>query len=208
MKTYIKVIVIIAMIFCVNNMHAQCKYIGYQKLSIGKGTDNPYYGMNIHGLDLISWGLFNIDLRYTYPIIKGLGWGIYFHNRETDTYNDLRVATVRESSNGERYDLLVASGDDVMQMVNQFSPVSYSLKKSNDDSSENNNTNDRHIGLIAQEVETIAPYAVVTMKNGMKAVNYNALIPTIIVGLSSLKGRIEQNQAQIELLNAQLGDNK
>lgn len=208
LKTIIKFCLIVAMMLCANNMHAQGKYTEYQKLSIGNGVDNPYYGMNIHGLDLINFGMFQVDLRYTLPIMKGLGWGIYFHNRETDTYNDLYVGAFYESVNGERYDLLMTPDTEVMKMVNQLSPVSYSLKKSNSEMSQSDTSTDRHIGFIAQEVETIAPYAVATMKDGMKAVNYNALIPAVIVGVSSLKDRMAENQAQIERINALLNNNK
>jgi len=57
-------------------------------------------------------------------------------------------------------------------------------------------------GIMAQEVQKVAPYMVKTVKNGKLAVDYTELIPLLIEGVKQLDSeRIVQNN-QINLLQA------
>lgn len=54
-------------------------------------------------------------------------------------------------------------------------------------------TNKGHdIGVIAQEVEKIAPEAVITRDNGYKAVNYEKLIPVLIQAIKELNDKVNK----------------
>lgn len=48
------------------------------------------------------------------------------------------------------------------------------------------------VGVIAQEVEQVLPQAVSTRDNGIKAVNYNKLIPLLIEGIKELSNRLDK----------------
>ena len=57
----------------------------------------------------------------------------------------------------------------------------------------NIHTNKGHdIGVIAQEVEKIAPQAVITRDNGYKAVNYEKLIPVLIQAIKELNDKVNK----------------
>jgi len=48
------------------------------------------------------------------------------------------------------------------------------------------------MGLIAQELEEIVPQAVSTDSNGIKSVNYNALVGLLIEAIKDLKQQIDE----------------
>ena len=50
----------------------------------------------------------------------------------------------------------------------------------------------KDVGVIAQDVEQVLPQAVAVRKNGVKAVNYDKLIPLLIEGIKELSNRIEK----------------
>ena len=56
---------------------------------------------------------------------------------------------------------------------------------------EHHNNKGRDIGVIAQEIEKIAPEAVVTRDNGYKAVRYEKLIPILIQAIKELSEKID-----------------
>ena len=54
-------------------------------------------------------------------------------------------------------------------------------------------TNTGHdIGVIAQEIEKIAPEAVTTRDNGYKAVKYEKLIPILIQAINELTDKVKK----------------
>ena len=58
-----------------------------------------------------------------------------------------------------------------------------------------NRASDEEIGLLAQEVESILPGAVLTDDNGSKLINYNALIPVLIDAVKALQTEVEAVKA-------------
>lgn len=54
------------------------------------------------------------------------------------------------------------------------------------------------IGVIAQEIEKVAPEAVTTRANGYKAVNYEKLVPMLIEVNKELLRRIEKLEEQLQ----------
>lgn len=63
---------------------------------------------------------------------------------------------------------------------------------------------DRHIGLIAQDVQKVFPEVVATNDNdGMLQLDYSALISPIIEAIKQLKGLFDGHDARLEALEAQ-----
>jgi hypothetical protein len=57
--------------------------------------------------------------------------------------------------------------------------------------SKNNFATGRHMGLLAQNVETVVPEAV-SEKDGYKGVDYAKLVPLLIEAIKDLKKEIEE----------------
>jgi hypothetical protein len=64
--------------------------------------------------------------------------------------------------------------------------------------------NHARVGLIAQEVEAVLPEAVVTMKDGMKAIDYTALITLLITAIQEQQGELNQLRATLNQLKLSL----
>ncbi len=56
-------------------------------------------------------------------------------------------------------------------------------------------------GLIAQEIEQIIPEAVMTRSNGVKAVNYNKVIPLLVECINTLKAEIDTLRNEIRTVS-------
>lgn len=69
-------------------------------------------------------------------------------------------------------------------------------------------TDDRQIGLIAQDVERVLPELVSEDKDGYKAVSYTKLTAVLVEAVKELKAQNERQQAQIERLQELIKDSK
>lgn len=59
-----------------------------------------------------------------------------------------------------------------------------------------------HMGILAQQVEEVAPYAVKELENGIKAVDYLQIIPLLIQSVKELDSTNKIQAAEIALINA------
>ena len=66
----------------------------------------------------------------------------------------------------------------------------------------------RHAGVLAQEVEAVLPEAVVTGEDGYKSVSYNDLVPLLIEGMKEQQHTIEKQQKSIEQQQQQIDELK
>ena len=80
-----------------------------------------------------------------------------------------------------------------LEKVDRISGVTFDWTESPD-----HNRSGRDIGVIAQEVEAIAPEAVVTREDGYLAVDQRKLIPLLIEAIKSLKYKVEELEQQIK----------
>ncbi len=87
---------------------------------------------------------------------------------------------------------------DVMKGINSLNTYTYNYKTEN--FPENNFSEREQIGVMAQEVESVFPQAVVEDEKGMKHVNYTMLTPVLLGAVKELNQRVEEQQKQIELL--------
>nr|QBK88865.1 MAG: chaperone of endosialidase [Mimivirus LCMiAC01] len=79
--------------------------------------------------------------------------------------------------------------DNSVRMVTRLTPVKYNWKK--DDPA------NKHIGLIAQDVEKIIPSAVNTNKDGLKLISYDEIIPVMIQCIKYLKKKVDKLEIEL-----------
>ncbi|TQV88073.1 tail fiber domain-containing protein [Aliikangiella coralliicola] len=88
--------------------------------------------------------------------------------------------------------------DDARNLINQLRPVSYIWRP------QTFRDERQHSGLIAQEVETILPETVSTRSDGMKSINYVALLPVLAQAGGELNVKQNQQQQQLDSLDERL----
>jgi hypothetical protein len=94
---------------------------------------------------------------------------------------------------------IVALGPTLMSLL-QIEAKSYTMK---DDTEQK-----QKIGLLAQEVQKVFPELVSEDKNGMLAVNYQALVPVLINALKEQEDNYNQLVQSIEMLEKEILNNK
>ena len=94
---------------------------------------------------------------------------------------------------------IVALGPTLMSLL-QIEGKSYTMK---DDTEQK-----QKIGLLAQEVQKVFPELVSEDKNGMLAVNYQALVPVLINALKEQEDNYNQLVESIEMLEKEILNNK
>ena len=94
---------------------------------------------------------------------------------------------------------IVALGPTLISLL-QIEAKSYTMK---DDTEQK-----QKIGLLAQEVQKVFPELVSEDKNGMLAVNYQALVPVLINALKEQEGNYNQLEESIEMLEKEILNNK
>jgi len=101
---------------------------------------------------------------------------------------DVTAFRVTQTSD-ERLKKNISTIENGLQKVNEMRGVSYKLKRDDTD----------HVGVIAQEIEKIVPEVVTDDTEGMKSVNYGALVGVLIEAVKELA-------QEVETLKAKLGD--
>ena len=94
---------------------------------------------------------------------------------------------------------IVALGPTLISLL-QIEAKSYTMK---DDTEQK-----QKIGLLAQEVQKVFPELVSEDKNGMLAVNYQALVPVLINALKEQEDNYNQLEKSIEMLEKEILNNK
>lgn len=185
MKTiYVTLLAIVLSAMCCLPGHAQVKYSegrftvdadprGTYKMTVG--------GNGAYFLLPTQNNFFQIDISAAKTRLAGHGDEIEFYNSATNTYNNIRVKNVYYQSDARAKTNIrnFANGSSV---ISQLSPVMYQFINGGSDRDE--------IGLLAQDVESILPEAVLTDENGGKLINYNALIPVLIDAVKSLQEEV------------------
>lgn len=134
---------------------------------------------------------FQIDIAQPKVRLAGQGDEIEFYNSATNRYNSISVLNVYYHSDA-RAKTGIRNFNGGAAVVSQLRPVTYRFI---DEGAGMNRASDEEIGLLAQEVESILPGAVLTDDNGSKLINYNALIPVLIDAVKSLQAEVEALKA-------------
>lgn len=86
--------------------------------------------------------------------------------------------------------------DSATAKINKLNGVTYKLKKEKQNPTDYPAPNE-YMGLIAQDVEAVAPQVVKTMHDGTKAVCYEMLVGLLVEALKEQNGKIAQLQSDV-----------
>ena len=112
--------------------------------------------------------------------------------------NGVTQAVAYYATSDERFKKDIRPIDNAMNIINKIEGKTYSWKK--DEFKEQNFTDARQIGFIAQELEKVIPEVVITNNDGYKSVNYSMIIPILVQG-------IKEQQKQIDALQTSQSKN-
>ncbi|CBW27887.1 hypothetical protein BMS_3130 [Halobacteriovorax marinus SJ] len=87
---------------------------------------------------------------------------------------------------------------DAMKGIASLNAYTYNYKT--EEFPENKFSQREQIGVMAQELESVFPQAVAEDEKGMKYVNYSMLTPILLEAVKELNKKVEDQQAQIEVL--------
>lgn len=97
------------------------------------------------------------------------------------------LSDAREKENFERI-------EGAVEKVNHLNGYYYDWK----------NTDDKQVGLVAQEVEKVLPEAVSENESGTKFLNYDGVTPLLVEAIKEQQKQLEQQAKQIELLQNEI----
>lgn len=170
----------------------EANYVGINGIDINKTGAAPVWSLD---RNLLSANDLKITLKRDTDIIGAVN--ITGNTVMNGTLNTTGNTTVQ----GTLYcynDVIAFSTSDIslkeniQQIANPLGKISL-LKGYNFNWKKNNNTylNGSDVGLVAQEIEHAVPEAVITRKDGIKAVNYNKVIPLLVECINRLKEEID-----------------
>lgn len=178
----------------------------YAQLYIyGSATNNPTLRIEHRNLD--PWtGAVNANLNHPDQV----SWGLAYQNGPTSFYvhasgwiyssgmylgSDSSLKTPKIKLNG------------ALEKVNQIGGYNYRYKqvkitKGPDSGKITTPDTSLHMGVMADEIEKIAPYMVRTVANGKKAVDYIQLIPLLIEAVKEIDAENKKQADELSLLKA------
>lgn len=98
--------------------------------------------------------------------------------------------------------------DNASAKINQLKGVTYKLKKEKQSPALYGGTAQEYMGVIAQDVEKVAPQAVKTIHDGTKAVSYEMLIGLLIQGFKEQSAKITQLESDLNACCTKNGGSK
>ncbi|WP_297410979.1 tail fiber domain-containing protein [uncultured Alistipes sp.] len=148
------------------------------KMTVG-GNGAYFMDSNVH--------FFQIDVSQDNARLAGHGDQVVFYNSATNKYNSISVLNVYYHSDA-RAKTDIRTFTNGLEIVAQLRPVTYNFINEGNDYRRGSQ---QEIGLLAQEVESILPGAVIADESGSKLINYNALIPVLIDAIKTLQAEVE-----------------
>ncbi len=192
--------------------------------NVGIGTANPWN--NLHIVSKVKdWGTaMRIEVNevnsIAYTLTRGgvdqfyvTGDGLVCSKRGTYDYSDSKLKKDIEPVSNALGNIMKMRGVSYKFIDDSsFHDSRTSTKQANAFAATMNkeHAERKHIGFVAQEIEAIYPDAVRTMHDGLKAINYSALIPVLVEALKEQQSQItalsvkEQSNAQLMLRMEQL----
>ena len=142
-------------------------------------------GLTGAGASLANDAITNSDLNVIFTGLKtgslttaNVAQGVFTFNPSTGVAKATQFTATSDVMLKDNVNTLT----DAMEKLMQIDGVSFEWK----------NNHRPSVGVIAQTVENIMPEAVETDKNGLKSVNYNALIGLLIEAVKELNKRIDE----------------
>ena len=126
--------------------------------------------------------------------------GINTNNPSEELYvvgDIVATGSITELSSA-KYKTDIKQLDNALDMVDELRGVEYNWRT--DEFPELQLSEDRQIGMVAEEVETVVPKLVHADANGEKSVNYSKLTAVLIEAVKELKAENEALKARVEAL--------
>ncbi|SFD54404.1 tail fiber domain-containing protein [Flavobacterium phragmitis] len=105
-----------------------------------------------------------------------------------------------------RYKKNISTIQNPLSLINSLRGTQYEFKVN--EFPDRKFSNEKQLGVIAQEVEKVLPELVTTDKDGYKAVNYIGLVPILIEGVKAQQTEIEDLKSEVETLKKQMQEIK
>ena len=159
----------------------------------GIGSNRSGGGNNPWGLDFYAGG------NNRMVITNGGNVGIGINSPGTKLHvngNIVAMGTVTPSD--IRYKKNIVPVDNALKKIMSLSGYYYFFRTN--EFPDMDFDTERQIGIIAQQVESVLPEVVTTLRNGYKTVDYPKLIPLLIQGIKEQQQLIEKQQQQIDEL--------
>lgn len=193
MRTTFRILTIIAFVLTsVYCAKAQLRYNEDKQLTINTDARLDYY-LCVGGsayLKATNGRFMQLNVLPANPRIAGTGNQVVFYNSETSTFNSIQVANVYTYSDA-RAKTNISNINDGLEIISQLRPVKYNFINSEMLPARSSNSAPEY-GLLAQELETILPGAVITDEEGNKLINYQTLIPILIEAVQSLQKEVDE----------------
>lgn len=120
-------------------------------------------------------------------------------NLDMNGYKIINVSAVQMTSDFRlKKDITPMSS--MLERLEQIQPVTFNW---NDLANKRGYDTDKHLGLIAQEVEAVFPEAVITNEQGIKGVDYSSLTAVMLQAIRELSSQNKNLQDQINDLKKQ-----
>lgn len=152
-----------------------------------------------------------LDLNFGNPRISGTNNKIQFYNPNAKVYQNIEVASLFNTSDAKaKKDITPLSFG--MSNLLKLRPVTFEWKQTSDFFDDNITANYSRnsslpetesrlqYGFLAQEVEDVLPDIVCTNEDGIKSVNYIAMIPLLVQSIKELNLEIENRAEKLDNL--------
>lgn len=150
-----------------------------------------------------------LDLNFGNPRISGTNNKIQFYNPNAKVYQNIEVASLFNTSDAKaKKDITPLSFG--MSNLLKLRPVTFEWKQTSDFFDDNITANYSRnsslpetesrlqYGFLAQEVEDVLPDIVCTNEDGIKSVNYIAMIPLLVQSIKELNLEIENRAEKLD----------
>lgn len=150
-------------------------------------------------------------LRFEYDNNEGgCGELVAEMNSLSSTYQFRLYGSARATgswiSSDARYKKDVKTLNNSLDMVNQLRGVSYGFN--NEEFPQENFSEGRINGFIAQEIKEVLPTVVKEDEDGFMAVNYDAVIPVLVEAIKEQNLIVEEQNVELEALRAEIAEIK
>ncbi len=187
----IKSSAIIVILILSASVNAQVKYLSNGKLTIGNTEPYEHYTQTLHSNGMYfkckTSNFFQIDVTPAATRLASHYDQVVFYNTKTSTFNSIQVRNVYNYSDA-RAKTNIQKLSNGLNIISRLRPVTYNFQ--DDYLARFSKSNNKEIGLLAQEVESILPNAVITDEEGKKLINYTALIPVLIEAIQTLQAEL------------------
>ena len=202
----------------ITDLHVEgASYVSGDRYIYASGTTNPDKMVMSHSPTYPDWGLNYNDvddaMAFQSPfgssLYISLGLGMVGVNTETLTHTlsiggDIGLTGVVYGISDARVKKNFLTIDNALDKINQLNPVSYEFDQ--EENPDLNLPDNRHMGLLAQEVQSVFPQlvSISETEEEIMSLNYMELIPALVKSIQELDEKLNEKDAQIEAMQKQI----